>query len=179
MSLKNTGLKYGSVAVMLHWLTVLAVFGLFATGGLMAGSPDQLSSSILRVHAPIGGLTAVLVFLRIIWMIVDRNPNPPENLSPLRLLVFKAIHFLTYLALLGMAFSGVGIWFAEGFGLAPEPTVAKEAVLDLPPLLAHRVISKLLAALLVLHIGGVLSYQFLKSDVLHRMGIPWFKGKSR
>ncbi|MCG8334532.1 MAG: cytochrome b/b6 domain-containing protein [Proteobacteria bacterium] len=175
MGIRNTAITYGSLVIALHWLTVLTVCGLFTTGNLAAGNSDLFSSGLLRAHAFVGFLTLVLVCFRIGWMMFDRNPKPPEKLSPPRVLAFKTIHYLTYLALIGMALSGIGTWLAGEFSLTTKSAIFGGIVREFPPLMAHRIIAKLLAMLLLLHIGGVLSYQFLKSDVLHRIGITWFK----
>ncbi len=46
---------------------------------------------------------------------------------------------------------------------------------NLPPVSMHDLMFKILILLVMLHVGGVLSYQLFKADVLHRMGLNWFK----
>ena len=86
MSLKSQPNRYGSVAIAIHWLTALAIFGMLFSGLSAANATDQASRfTLLRGHAVMGSLIGVLTVLRIIWWLAfDKRPKDQPGLSRLQ-----------------------------------------------------------------------------------------------
>ena len=178
LSVKSTKFKYGTLAILFHYINVIAVIGLLISGIVMTGNIDDLSKvGMYRAHVAIGLLVALIVTLRVIWALFDSSPNPPDHTTRYRLIIYKAVHYLIYGLITVLIVSGISILIASGLGITPRYVIPDKIISALPPLTIHVVFLKLLILLLLVHIAGVLSYQFLKGDVLSRIGIPWFKRK--
>jgi cytochrome b561 len=170
MSVKSSETTYGRVAVTIHWLTALAIFGMLFTGLTIANmSVDADKVTLLRGHIIMGTLVGVLTVLRIVWwQFFDRRPKDVAGITPAQARAAHLVHFALYLVILIMVASGIGTVALSGignqlFGGAPLPLPSLDA---LPPLSAHWIVSRLLLALLVAHIGAALWHQFVKRDQL-------------
>ena len=94
MRWKSTPERYGAVAVVIHWLTALAILGLLVSGFVAAGKADDAAkTALLRVHAAIGSVVLLLTLARIgWWLLVDARPaltswvasDPPMESSDIR-----------------------------------------------------------------------------------------------
>lgn len=176
MSLKSSENRYGTVAVAIHWLSALLVLGLLISGFTAAGMADQAAkASILRIHAVVGSTVLVLTLARIAWwLFADRRPNDPAGMPRLQGRAAHAVHLLFYVALIGMAASGIGMLILSGaasilFGGAPGPL---PDFLQYPPRIAHGFGAFFLVALIGAHLAAALYHQFVMRDrLLARMGI--------
>jgi len=179
MTLKSTKSGYGRFTQILHWINTLFVIGLFYTGISLEKITDEIAKAgYLRIHIGVGLILTALVIIRIIWYFVDVTPEPPSEMFSLRLMAFKAAHLFLYLGLLALVGSGIWILFASGIGLSFADISSDMIANNLPPVAAHGVVAIALLLIVLIHIAGVLSYQIFKGDVLHRMGISWFKHDS-
>ena len=176
MSLKSSENRYGTVAVAIHWLSALLVLGLLISGLTAAGMADQAAkASILRIHAVVGSTVLVLTLARVAWwLFADRRPTDPAGMPRLQGRAAHAVHLLFYVALIGMAASGIGMLILSGaasilFGGAPGPL---PDFLQYPPRIAHGFGAFFLVALIVAHLAAALYHQFVMRDrLLARMGI--------
>ena len=176
MSLKSSENRYGTVAVAIHWLSALLVLGLLISGLTAAGMADQAAKvSILRIHAVVGSTVLVLTLARVAWwLFADRRPTDPAGMPRLQGRAAHAVHLLFYVALIGMAASGIGMLILSGaasilFGGAPGPL---PDFLQYPPRIAHGFGAFFLVALIVAHLAAALYHQFVMRDrLLARMGI--------
>lgn len=173
MGLKSTPTRYGTVAIAIHWVSALAVLALLVSGTIMAGAAGEAKRSILPVHATVGALLLLLTLLRLAWWAWgDRRPEPVSGQPPAQKLAARIVHGLLYLAIIVLAASGIGMLALSGaipalLSGAPLPDFT-----GLAPRQGHGVVSKLLMALLALHIAAALYHQFVRRDrVLGRMGI--------
>ncbi|HDZ39363.1 MAG TPA: cytochrome b, partial [Marinobacter sp.] len=69
MQLSNTPVSYGFVAIVLHWVAAVVVFGMFALGFWMVDL-TYYSSWYQRapdIHRAIGVLLFCLIVLRLFW----------------------------------------------------------------------------------------------------------------
>jgi cytochrome b561 len=177
MEFKSTNSSYGWLARLLHWIGALLVFALLSVGISMNIVTADLKTTLLQVHIGSGLFLFAVVIVRIIWKFIDDRPDPPSLLSSIRLLVFRTIHLISYIGLLVLTISGAGILISSGVGWSLTEITPDMIARNLPPVAIHSVMFKILFLFVMLHIGGVLSYQLLKADVLHRMGINWFNRK--
>lgn len=168
---------YGRVTQIIHWLSALLIIGLLIFGTVMTRLGDGATKTqMYQTHVLIGLTVLVLTAVRLIWRLVEPWPTDPPGLSTNRARAFKWNHILLYVFLIPLLFSGVGMLLLSNLGLSPG-NVMPEAIKDVPPRTFHDIGSKLVLLLFLMHVVGVLQYQFTKGDTLGRMGLPWFKKK--
>ncbi len=80
MKFKNDQLNYGLVAIVLHWLIALLVYGLFGLGLWMVslGYYDAWYQKAPTLHEGLGVLLFILLLLRTEWV---RRSSVPQSLS--------------------------------------------------------------------------------------------------
>jgi cytochrome b561 len=170
---KSSPDRYGRVAITIHWISAVLILGLMIAGFRAADMTDPVAkAALLRIHAPMG--TVVLTLARLgWWLLADRKPEEPAGMPPLQALAAKAVHGLLYVAILGLAASGIAMMVLSGagevlFGDAPGPL---PDFWDYTPRYGHAAMAFLLAALLALHVGAALYHQMILKDRLRaRMG---------
>ena len=98
MGLHNTELRYGSVAMSLHWLIAAAVIANLCIGLYMGELPraDPSKSALISLHKSIGLTVLLLSVLRVIWRLTSRPPLP-AGIPPLMKFASHAMHFLSRL----------------------------------------------------------------------------------
>lgn len=174
MSLKSSATRYGSVAIAMHWLTALLILALFVTGLLAEGQGDPAAQlALVRFHVPLGTAVLVLTLLRIVWWwVADRRPGLPAEQAGWQKFMAHAVHFALYAAIVLLAASGIGTLVLSG---ALPAIVAGTTLPDfdtVAPRLVHGLASRLMLALLAVHIGAALWHQFVRRDhLLARMGL--------
>lgn len=131
--LKNTETRYGTIAIVIHWLTALMVIGLFALGWWMLTLTyyDDWYRLGPWWHKSFGITLLAISVLRVLWMLVNTKPEPIG--SRLERLGAKIGHLLLYLLLFTVMLSGFLISTADGssisvFGLFSVPAL----ITDLP-----------------------------------------------
>jgi cytochrome b561 len=173
---ENTPKRYHPAHVVIHWLTALLVImmlgvGKFAMPGIDPTDPQK--PMMLQSHAYIGGAIAVLLIIRLILRFTQKQPAPADAGNAFLNFVGKAVHFLLYLFLIGMAVSGLGLFQMANLpavfsGAAPYPS----NFFDYLPRMGHGLLSWLVLALVALHFGAAMFHQFIKKDNL--LGRMWF-----
>lgn len=174
MSLKSSPTRYGAVAIAIHWLTALLILALFVTGLLAAGQADPAAQlALVRFHAPLGSAVLVLTLLRIVWWwVADKRPGLPADQPGWQKLMAQVVHFALYAVILLLAASGMATVVLSG----ALPAIIEGTTLPdfdtVLPRLAHGLGSRLMLALLALHIGAALWHQFIRRDrLLARMSV--------
>ncbi|WP_244447170.1 cytochrome b/b6 domain-containing protein [Hoeflea sp. BAL378] len=176
MSMKSSPTTYGAVAVSIHWLSVVLITALLASGMLADETVDPAGKArILAAHAPMGIAVLLLTLARIVWWWrFDAHPEPLSADPAWQVRSAKAVHGLLYLLVIGMAVSGISLFVLSGagdiiFGGAPGPLPDFG---DFAPRAAHGIGAKLLLVLFVAHAAAALYHHFVKRDAtLKRM---WF-----
>jgi len=175
MSIKGDHMRYGRVAIWLHWLSALAILCLLVLGFMAAATDDQAhKATLLRAHVPLGVLAFLLTLFRLVWLLVDRRPPPLASLPLWQAFAERFVHGCLYLLIVLLGASGIGLVVLSGavpalfFG-APSPLP------DFPsyaPMIVHGTAAFALLGLLVLHIVAALYHQFVRQDrLLQRMGV--------
>jgi cytochrome b561 len=168
--------RYHPIHVAIHWLIALLVLmmlgiGKFAMPGVSPEDPQKVF--MLQTHAYTGGFIAVLLVIRLILRFTTKRPAPADAGHPALNFAAKAVHFLLYLVLIGMAVSGLGLFQMANLpaifgGDAPYP----QDFFQYLPRMGHGLTSWILLALVVLHFGAAMYHQFIRRDnLLARM---WF-----
>lgn len=176
MPLKSTPTRYGAVAITIHWLTAAAIAGMLVSGLSAANTTDAATQfTLLRGHAVMGVLIGVLTLFRIVWwLFLDRRPADQPGLSRAQAVASHVVHYGLYGVILVMVASGLATVVLTGanlqlFGAAPLPLPDFSLA---PPMTVHGLVSRLLIALLLGHVGAALWHQFGRRDrLLARMGL--------
>jgi cytochrome b561 len=174
MALKSTSSQYGQVAIAIHWSSAAAVILTWLAGFAVANAvrPGE-GGALLLAHIALGLIVFALTLLRILWWAVaDRHPDAPADQPRWQARAARAVHLLLYVLLVLMATSGITTLVLSGalpllLAGGPVPDFS-----DLIPRVAHGAMSRVLLALLVMHVGAVLYHQLVRRDrLLARMGV--------
>ena len=105
MASGSTGLRYGNVAIVLHW--TIAGFILFnlATGLTFDLMARPVRGAIIPIHISSGITVLVLTIVRIGWRLTHRPP-PYLPMARWERVGAKAVHVCLYLAMLGLPLTG-------------------------------------------------------------------------
>ncbi|AUX93050.1 cytochrome b [Mixta gaviniae] len=178
MRWKNSRGEYGHIAVSLHWLVALAVYGMFALGLWMVtlGYYDTWYHKAPELHKSVGMVLFAVMILRVIWRFISPPPTPLASYSPLVRYSATAAHLLLYLLLFAIFITGYLISTGEGqpidiFGLLSAPAVinADATQIDLAGDI-HLWLAWSVVILSLLHGLAALKHHFIDRDItLKRM----------
>ena len=191
LDLMNSRLSYGLIAKLFHWVLFVLLVGMLASGALVdfIAEGDSLKGRIVGVHKTVGLLALLLMTLRLLWWLINTGVEPLESDGGATRTIAGLVHFGLYAAVFTQALSGVAMAQLAGappdlFGWSPPVIFGERGILDVPITFAsakefagvfrqiHDVASKVLLALIGLHIVGGLYHHFgLRDDTLRRM---WF-----
>ncbi len=175
-SVVNTKWPVGSR--ILHWLSALLIFGLFALGYWMRTldyyhpwyqqAPD--------LHKSFGILLVLIMLTRIVWRFVITKPEHLTSHKPWELRLAHIIHWILYLGILLILITGYLIATSENrpievFELFNVPAViqAFEEQEDIAGFI-HEWAAYVIMAFVGLHILGALKHHFIDKDkTLKRM----------
>ncbi|SHL41620.1 cytochrome b [Halomonas cupida] len=115
---RNTRSGWGLISIGLHWLSAIAIIGLFVLGWWMTGL-DYYSNWYHTApwwHRGIGMLVLLATLMRLVWRLLQ--PHPEAHGSRLEQRAASLGHVAIYLLLLAVLISGYLISTAEGKGIA-------------------------------------------------------------
>ena len=165
--LTDTRAGYGAIAILLHWITAVALAYLWFTAPDDQGGRITVDSSS---HIAAGGGLAALFLARILWRLGSANPAPLSASTGLNTVasIVKMLLLLDILLIVGTGM--LGVWFAGKpvslFGLATLPNiVGTNASLAGPMRGLHSLSTNLiLPALVGLHVLGALKHLVIDRD---------------
>ncbi|MEQ9041179.1 MAG: cytochrome b [Silicimonas sp.] len=176
MALRNTPRSYGLIARILHWLTALLILTAFPLGFLANRTELTDGAAIERVFALFSlhktvGIAALLIGLaRIGWSLSQPRPAPLSRTRWERTLA-EITHWTLSIALVAVPLTG---WLAHSSapGLAPIRWPLPQYLPFVPatPEAAalfgaiHWLVTKLLAAAILLHVAGALKHALIDRD---------------
>jgi cytochrome b561 len=167
--------RYHPALVALHWLIAVLVIAALALGTLvMARMPnsDPQKLEALRAHMSGGTLILILMLARLLLRRSTAHPTPAATGQPSLDRLARFSHRLFYVAVIGMPLSGIVMalqtrlpWVVFlGEGTLPADFWA------FPVRFVHYGFSRLLMALIALHIAGALYHTLvLRDGLLKRM----------
>lgn len=180
--------RYTMTAILLHWLSALAVLGLLMLGWYMADlplSPQRLK--LFNWHKWAGVSVLGLTLMRLLWRWTHRPPALPAELvgqTPAwQLRLAGATHMALYglllvVPLIGWAYSSAAGFSVVLFGVLPLPDLLpKDKALAELVKPWHAVGAFSLCALIALHLAAALKHQFVDKDGLMRR--MWPAGTAR
>ena len=188
MSIANSSLRYGTVAMTFHWLIALLIATNLGLGFYFAnvmGFHDPSFFAVIQLHKSIGLTVLVLSVLRLGWRLVNPIPPLPSNFSgPMRALA-RGTHYLFYVLIIVVPLFGWATVSTSPLGtptmyfglfqwphlpvLSTLPRATKKEYVEMLGT-THAVLAYSALGLLVLHVGAALWHHLVRRDsVLKRM----------
>ena len=169
--------RYTSVAVWLHWLIALFLFGQIAFGWFLETIPrgTPLRGPYVNIHKSTGIILGLLILIRLVWRLTHRPPDYPSFLAQWERVASKLTQFLLYTCMLVMPLSGYiasnfskyGVNFLNAVKLPPWG-IQSEAVYGVFNT-THIVTSYVFVALIALHVLAALRHLVLGDGIFKRM----------
>jgi len=182
MGLSNTPSAYGSLAKLLHWLTLLLMMAVIPLGVIAHGleiGPDTLTrkARLFSLHKTLGLALFFTALIRILWALVQPKPAALHPDRKLEDFLARMVHWLLYSALVIVPLSGwvhhaategyAPIWWPFGQSLPFVPIDANVAAISAG---LHVIFQRVLMAAILLHVMGALKHHlFDRDDTLRRM----------
>jgi len=195
MHVRNSTVRYGLIAVLLHWVIALAIISMWPLGWYMVDLRHEVLQSgdfsrfgelafLYKMHKSIGLTILALSLLRLLWRVFNPAPPLPEGMAWYEIFASKVSHVAFYGFMIGVPLVG---WLmtsaAPGsdsnpntyFGLFPVPDLAygpgaRDEAVEGTLSEAHELLAIAMLALLVLHVGAALKHHVINRDtVLIRM----------
>jgi cytochrome b561 len=189
-SASSTRLRYGNVAMTLHWLIALLIIGNLCSGiwfGEFMDRHDPLRFTVIQIHKSFGLTILMLSLIRLGWRLINPVPALPPAMGRLMRFLARGTHFLFYFLIIAIPLSG---WLIVSSSPTGVPTLyfflfhwpnlpffngmlrADKVNYTETFATAHIIMAYLTIALLFLHVGAALYHHFIRRDnVLRRM---WF-----
>jgi len=163
---------YSAAAKTLHWLVAAIVVALIPIGLVMANlDPGPLQDRLFVLHESFGVVVLALMLLRFGVRLRDAPAEWP-SLTATERAASRVVHHALYLVLLltpvvgWLALSAYGLG-PSFFGLGKLPAlIGKDEPLSKLLFGAHEAGGLLIAALVVVHVGGALRHALVKRDQL-------------
>lgn len=177
--IRNTVSGYGVVAIALHWLMAIAVFGMFGLGLYMVELTyyDSWYRGSLELHKGAGVLLAFAWLLRLVWRQINQVPKGLSS-KPMENLAAHLAHLALYALLAAIFISGYLISTADGraidvFGwFEISATLTEDNQEDIAGDI-HEILAWLLMGLVGVHMLAALKHHFIEKDqTLKRMIMP-------
>jgi cytochrome b561 len=181
--------RYDFVAMILHWLTAVAILFLLPMGKWMVDAaaqhtaPPAVIFDTYQLHKSIGLSVLLLSIGRIAWRLYHPPPPLPASMANWEKRAANLMHIGFYVLILALPLTGWAmvsaspwgiptIWFNlfEWSHIAPLAAIeAKKPVEDMFKG-AHDVLGNLTILMILVHVGAALKHQFVARDnVLGRM----------
>ncbi|PJE80807.1 Cytochrome b561 [invertebrate metagenome] len=170
----DVSVRYALPLRYLHWIMAILIIGLLCVGFYMEGLPrGEQKFFLMGWHKSFGFLVLLLIGLRIIVRLL--TPVPPREQNRLGQIAF-IVHFILYLMMVLMPFSGMLMSWAGGYGISFFSLFsipgASEKMSELGNFSheVHEVLGYIFAGLIIFHGAGFLYQQFIRKDnVLNRI----------
>ena len=177
MALANSTDQFGTVSKTFHWLTALLILTLFPLGLIANFLPYDTSEQLAQkawlfsLHKTLGVTLFFVALARITWALTQPKPGLLHPERRIESLAAETVHWLLYGSLVAVPLSG-WIHHAATSGFAPIwlpfgqdlPLVPKSETVAALFGGVHGVLTKVLAASLLLHILGALKHHLIDKD---------------
>lgn len=176
MSIRNTRIRYGSVAKTLHWLIALLVITILCIGYLMQYiKNEKVFGEVINIHKLMGLSILILMIMRAVWALINPKPELPPSSATWVAFASRSVHILFYILLIAMPIAGWIMSIASGY--VPKffswsimlPIPRSKYIADLFENI-HNTLAIVIIVVIVLHVSAALYHYFFKKDnVLQRM----------
>lgn len=178
MPVRNSSVRYGSVAQVLHWGIVFLLIVQVTLGKVAHELPVGLERLVMMARHKSFGITILgLALLRLAWRWIDRPPPPPP-MPRWQEIVARLNHWALYGLLFALPLSGWLMSSASNrpvswFGLAQLPDfIAPDPGLKELLEEVHETLVNVLYVLAALHVAAALKHQFIDRDGLLLRMLP-------
>ncbi|MFH2391186.1 cytochrome b/b6 domain-containing protein [Klebsiella aerogenes] len=160
---------FNPLARYLHWLMAIMILTMLFIGAAMMTSLHH-RIWLVDVHRPLGIAILLLALIRLANRFYSRQPPLPEELSRWQVLAAKASHWALYALMLAMPLLGWAQLSAAGVPIVMFEGLNLPAITPTSPLLfawfhdAHRLLAKLLFAVVLLHLSAALVHAWIFRD---------------
>jgi cytochrome b561 len=181
MQVRNTTVRWGSVAQFLHWLIV----ALIITQVILALTAQELHGmaklAMLARHKSVGITILMLAVVRLGWRLVNPTPPLPLTLKPYERFLANFTHAALYVLIFALPITGWIMSSARGFPVSwfsqfqlPD-LVTKNHRLYEAMQETHEALAWALGAVALLHLLGALKHHFVLKDTVLRRMLPFSK----
>lgn len=170
--------RYDGVAQLFHWLIAIMIFVIFGLGWYMTdlNPADPATFRLYQIHKGIGISILALAVLRLLWRMTHSPPPLPDTMKSWERFAASATHIALYSLIflqpmVGILQSNAANFPIVLFGRFELPAlIGQDKVMGETLLGLHHLFAKVMAALVLAHIGAALRHHILlKDDVLRRM----------
>lgn len=167
--------KYSKPSVALHWINgALLVLLLFTGTFILSEIPNGLEKiDSFRMHMILGIVTLIVSIVRIVNIIKTEEPEKLQ-MSSFRTKMMKFNHIAIYVVIIGIGISGILLARTSSLGEIVFFGADKEIYSHMSDFIVgitHGILTKVLIALIIMHIAGVIAYSLQKRNIIKRM---WF-----
>jgi cytochrome b561 len=175
--LRNNANRYGLVAIFIHWLSALTIFGLFILGFWMVDLSYYSEWYRLgpHYHKSIGLILGLLTVIRLVWKFSNPSPKPLSE-NKIENSLASTAHLVLYLGLILIIVSGYLISTADGRGIDVFNWLTLPSLGELFPNQEdiagdiHKYAAYALITLAVLHMLAAFKHHYISKDnTLKRM----------
>ena len=188
----NSTVRYGAVAMTLHWLLAVMILFMAGLGFFMTrlDETDERMFPLFQLHKSIGLTILILSVVRLAWRFANPIPALPQGMGAWERFAARGTHVLFYVLMIGVPLMG---WATVSsaplavptmwFGLFEWPHIpflanlprAEKRMIEAPLAVTHSLLALGMLGLVALHVAAALKHQFRdRDDVLKRM-LPWTK----
>lgn len=178
--IRNSEDRFGTVAILLHWLMAFLIIGLVVLGLYMVRLPDAgfdtKKITLILFHKEVGVLVLVLFAIRLAWRITQVLPLLEEGLPDWQKIAARFVHLSFYALMFALPVSGLLMSSAAGipvsfFGLFMLPDLLPHDEYLFQKLIEiHKWLAYGLILLLFIHAGAALQHHlWFKDDTLRKM----------
>ena len=188
----NSRVRYGAVAMTLHWLLAALILFMLGLGLVMTSleETDPRTFPLFQLHKSIGLTILILSFVRLGWRLANPAPALPTGMNPWEHFAARGVHALFYVLMIAIPLMG---WATVSsaplavptmwFGLFEWPHIpfladlprTEKRMIEGPLATTHAILALSMLGLVALHAAAALKHQFRdRDDVLKRM-LPWTK----
>jgi cytochrome b561 len=180
--LANSEQRYGTVAMLLHWLMAVVLVALIALGLYMVSLPDagfdKKKITLILYHKELGILALFLAALRLAWRVGNALPRLVENIPDWQKVAARFVHLSFYGVMSALPITGWIMSSAAGipvsfFGLFYLPDVVRQS----EPLFRvfidmHKWLGYALIGLISVHAGAALRHHWVSKDETLKKMLP-------
>jgi cytochrome b561 len=164
--------RYHPLLVALHWMLAVLIIAALALGALVMvkiPNTDPMKFEALRSHMIGGTLILVLMLVRLVVRVRSEHPATPSAGHPMLDRLAWVSHRMLYVAVLGQAISGLFMALQTGLpGIVLGGGTLPADFWIYPIRSVHYLFSRMLMALIALHIIGAFYHTLLLRDGLLR-----------
>lgn len=169
--------QYSKRMVIVHWLTLILMVVAYLIGDELDEARHEHDAQLAAylAHALAGGTVLLFTALRLTFRSADGVPLPVGD--TLMDKAAKGVHYLLYVLLFLLPFSGIMTTLTSGVGNAllsgdASQLPSKYTGASSMPHTVHEILVKVVIVLVILHVLGAIKHQFITKDgLMKRMSL--------